>query len=69
MTEKKKPNPIQSIIGDWQGSMKVRSDRLTLIVHIVMGKDGNLHATVDSPGSNFSISRRRSCSAAEQSSS
>jgi hypothetical protein len=47
--QNKQKDPYQRLLGDWQGSMKVRDQRMTLILHLVMGKDGKIVATVDSP--------------------
>lgn len=44
-----KKDPFQRLVGDWQGSMKVGGRRMSLVLHLVMGKDGRLVATVDSP--------------------
>ena len=45
----KKKDPLLQMVGDWTGSMKLGSERMTLVVHIVMSKNGMLVATVDSP--------------------
>src|ERR1700735_1971859 len=38
----------QDIVGDWQGTLKIGTSELRLVVHITKGDDGNLKATMDS---------------------
>lgn len=47
--DSRKTDPFQRLVGDWQGSMKVGNRRMTLVIHLVRGKDNKLIATVDSP--------------------
>ena len=48
--DKPKKDPIAALVGDWQGTVKVRNEPVVIIVHIRKAKMGNgLQATVDSP--------------------
>lgn len=38
----------QDVTGDWQGTLKIGTSELRLVVHITKGDDGNLKATMDS---------------------
>ena len=38
----------QNIVGDWQGTLKVGSSELRLVLHIAKGDNGAFHATLDS---------------------
>jgi hypothetical protein len=38
----------QSVVGDWQGTLKVDGTELRLVLHIAHGRDGALKATLDS---------------------
>ena len=41
-----------SVVGDWQGTLKVGEAELRLVLHITAGGDGGLKATLDSPDQN-----------------